>query len=233
MLLDIEGTISPISFVRDVLFPYSALRLREFVSAHRSDLNVSEILGDAAALSDGREPIDALVDWHAKDVKAPPLKKLQGLIWESGYRSGAIRSPVFADALAALRHWHAQGIPLFIYSSGSVQAQLLLFEFSEAGDLRPLFSGHFDTDIGPKVEASSYRTIAERIGTAPADIVFFSDHEKELAAARQAGLKPVHVLKDLAPSAPDFLEITSYDDIDVVRVGVNMDHTDERNGLNT
>jgi enolase-phosphatase E1 len=219
VLLDIEGTIGPITFVRDILFPYSRERLRAFIVANHEDAIVKGILDEAASLADGRDPVDALDDWQAKDVKAPPLKKLQGLIWESGYRSGAFRSEIFPDALRALERWKADGLRLYIYSSGSVQAQLLYFEFSSNGDLQPFFSGYFDTDIGSKIEAASYHRISERTGAKPDSIVFFSDNAKELEAARAAGLQTVHVIKDAIAPDPDFTGISDFSRIAVGRPG--------------
>ncbi len=219
VLLDIEGTIGPITFVRDVLFPYSRERFRAFIAANREDAVVKGILDEAANLAEGRDPIDALDDWQAKDVKAPPLKKLQGLIWESGYRSGAFRSEIFPDAFRVLERWKADGLRLYIYSSGSVQAQLLYFEFSSDGDLRPFFSGYFDTDIGSKIEAGSYHRISERIGAKPNSIVFFSDNAKELEAARAAGLQTVHVVKDATTPDPDFTAISDFSQAAVDRPG--------------
>lgn len=219
VLLDIEGTISPVSFVRDILFPYSRDRLQEFIAANSASPVVKGILAQAAELAEGGDPVAALIDWQARDIKAPPLKKLQGLVWKSGYRSGAFRSPIFPDALLALKQWKANGLRLYIYSSGSVQAQLLFFEFSADGDLRPLFSGHFDTDTGSKVEAFSYRRISERIDAAPNSIVFFSDSAKELVAALAAGLQTVHVVKDGTASHPDFTGISDFCQIAVTRIG--------------
>jgi enolase-phosphatase E1 len=213
VLLDIEGTISPVSFVRDVLFAYSRAHLSGFIAAHRSDPAVVDLLAQASALADGGDPIAALTDWQARDEKVPPLKKIQGLIWDAGYRSGAFRSPIFADALAAARRWKAAGVPLYIYSSGSVQAQLQFFEFNEAGDLRALFSGHYDTDIGSKVEAASYARIVAEIGVLPGRIVFFSDNSRELEAAKAADLAVVRVVKDDAPSDPVFPEIVDFGDV--------------------
>jgi enolase-phosphatase E1 len=166
-------------------------------------------------MAGGANPVAALADWQDRDVKAAPLKKLQGMIWESGYRSGAFRSPLFPDALAALKRWQADGVPLSIYSSGSVQAQHLFFEFSAAGDLRHLFAAHFDTEIGPKIEAQSYSRIADKIG-APGRIVFFSDAPKELEAARAAGIQTVHVAKDDTPSEATFAEIRDFGDVEIV-----------------
>lgn len=217
VLLDIEGTISPISFVRDTLFPYSRERLEGFVSDNVTSPIIQDILAQAKALAGGSNAVGALIDWQARDVKAPPLKKLQGLIWESGYRSGALRSTIFSDALRAVKRWRSEGLPLYIYSSGSVQAQQLFFEFSVAGDLRPLFSEYFDTDVGPKTEPSSYLRISERIGARPARIAYFSDNPKELEAARSADLQTVHVVKDETPHSPEFPGISDYCQVTVGR----------------
>jgi enolase-phosphatase E1 len=213
VLLDIEGTISPIRFVRDVLFPYSKSRLRPYIAENSDNPAVRDILAQAEALSEGRDAIDALADWQDRDVKAPPLKKLQGLIWDSGYRSGALVSSLFADVLPQLTRWRASGIPLYVYSSGSVQAQLLFFEFNADGDLRSLFSGFFDTEIGAKTEASSYLRIMERTGQDPHDVVFFSDNALELAAARGAGLQIAHVVKDETLESPDFPSVYDFGQI--------------------
>ncbi len=215
VLLDIEGTISSLSFVRDVLFAYSRRRLADFVAGHRDDPIVAKILEDAAERAGGADPIAALEGWQDRDEKVPPLKKLQGLIWESGYREGAFQSPIFPDALAALKRWKAAGLPLYIYSSGSVAAQELFFRYNEAGDLRPLFSGNYDTDIGSKIEAQSYRRIADAIGAAPGAIVFFSDNARELEAARSAGLEVVHVVKDSTPPDPRFFAIEDFSHVDL------------------
>jgi enolase-phosphatase E1 len=219
VLLDIEGTISPLSFVRDVLFPYSRERLAQFIAANRDDPSVEEILEQARALAGGGNPIVALNDWHEQDVKAPPLKKLQGLIWEQGFRAGVFRSPLFPDALAALRRWKAAGLRLYVYSSGSVEAQLLFFEFSTAGDLRPLFCDHYDTDIGAKVQAPSYVRIAEQIEVRPERIIFFSDSSSELSAARAAGLQTALVVREGAVSGSAFPEISDFCEVEVARFG--------------
>lgn len=210
VLLDIEGTISPISFVRDVLFPYSKDRLRSYIADHRDTPAVQDIVAQAAALANGGDAIEALADWHERDIKAPPLKKLQGLIWESGYRSGALRSTLFADVLPALTRWKANGLPLYIYSSGSVQAQLLFFEFNAQGDLRPLFSGYFDTEIGAKTDTASYLQICELIRQEPRSVIFLSDNALELAAARTTGLQTAHVVKDGTKENPDFTVVYDF-----------------------
>lgn len=213
VLLDIEGTISPLSFVRDVLFPYARAHLDSFVDTHRGDAEVAQILNEASDLANGGSALAALHDWQDRDVKAPPLKKLQGLIWKDGYRAAIFKSLLFPDALAAMRRWKAAGLHLYVYSSGSLQAQLLFFEFNTEEDLRPLFSGFFDTGIGSKLEAKSYAQIAERIDTNVNRIVFFSDNAGELDAAREAGLQTCLVAREEILSAPGFTTISSFGEV--------------------
>ena len=215
-LLDIEGTISPLAYARDVLFPFAAARLGAFVRGHGGEPAVAALLDDARRLAGGADPVAALEAWQRDDVKAPPLKTLQGLIWAEGYAQGAFSSPIYPDALEAMRRWRGEGLPLYVYSSGSLQAQELFFQHSAAGDLRPLFAGRFDTTVGAKTDAASYERVAARIGAAPAAILFCSDNPAELAAAEAAGLKITHVVKDGArpdprwPAVGDFSEITLY-----------------------
>jgi len=214
VLLDIEGTISSTAFVRDVLFGYSRRHLPAFVAAHKHERETASILEAAAALSGSDDPLAALIAWQSRDEKAPPLKAIQGLVWESGYASGAFRSPIYADALVALRRWRAAGLTLFVYSSGSLKAQDLFFRHSEAGDLRGLFSGHFDTAIGSKAKPSSYARIARSIGAPAAQVLFLSDDPRELAAARAARLQVAQVVKEgAAPDArfPAFSDFSTLD----------------------
>ena len=216
-LLDIEGTLSPISFVRDVLFPYAYERIPAFVADHRHDTAVADILTETSRLADGQDPVIALQRWQEQDKKVAPLKKLQGLVWEDGYRSGAFQSPVYADALSALQRWRAAGLPLYIYSSGSIAAQLLFFEHSIAGDLRPLFSAHFDLDTGSKTVATSYTHIAGDIGLSPERIVFFSDNPAEINAAASARFQAVHAVKDGTAPVAGLQSITTFDLVEISR----------------
>lgn len=193
ILTDIEGTTSSISFVKDVLFPYAREHLPAYVAAHRGDPEVRRWLdataGDAGIARDDEAAIVATLQrWIDEDRKATPLKALQGIIWADGYANGAYRAHVYPEVPARLAAWHARGLPLYVYSSGSVAAQKLFFGYSEAGDLTPLFRGYYDTEIGGKRDAASYARIAADIGIAPADILFLSDIVEELDAARAAGL---------------------------------------------
>ncbi len=195
ILTDIEGTTSSISFVKDVLFPYARKALPRFVAEHGSEPEVRRWLDQVATenggLCDDRMIVEVLQGWIDEDRKHTALKALQGLIWQAGYGSGDYAAHFYQDAAVQLRAWHAAGHPLYVYSSGSVPAQKLFFGYSAAGDLTPLVSGYFDTEIGGKREARSYARIAEAIGRAPADIVFLSDVVQELDAARETGLQTV------------------------------------------
>ena len=207
IVTDIEGTTSAIAFVHDVLFPYARGALPAYVRTNADDPDVRSQL-DAAAAEAGVETTDteaiirALLHWIDEDRKVTPLKALQGLVWEAGYETGAYRGHVHADAVEALRSWHAAGLPLYVYSSGSVHAQQLLFAHTEHGDLSPLLAGHFDTTTGPKREAASYRAIAEAVGCPPGELLFLSDVREELDAAAEAGLQTAWVIRPEDGTAP-------------------------------
>jgi enolase-phosphatase E1 len=195
ILTDIEGTTSSIAFVKDVLFPYARAALPGFVARRGHEPEIRRWLDAAAVDAGGVCKDDVLVEvlqgWIDEDRKHTALKALQGFIWEDGYRNGAYTGHVYADTAPALRRWKDAGHGIYVYSSGSVGAQKLLFGFSDAGDLTPLFSGNFDTAVGGKREAGSYARIAQAIGREPSDIVFLSDVVEELDAAREAGLDTI------------------------------------------
>jgi len=222
VLTDIEGTTSSISFVHDVLFPYASARLEEFVRAHQSDPEVAEqlaVVAEKAGVDAG--DVDALVEvlqtWIAEDRKETPLKVIQGMIWEQGYREGELKGHVYDDAVDYLQRWHDRGLRLFVYSSGSVRAQKLIFGFSLAGDLTPFFSGYFDTRIGGKKEAGSYASILDELGVEPETVLFLSDVEEELAAAEEAGLKTAWLVRegDL-PAAADRFVARTFAEVDTL-----------------
>ncbi|MDO8706912.1 MAG: acireductone synthase [Sulfuricaulis sp.] len=200
IITDIEGTTSSLSFVKDVLFPYSREHMTEFVRAHAQQPAVRHELDEVRQLSGKNlteaEVIEQLLRWIAEDKKITPLKSLQGMIWEDGYKKGDFKGHMYEDAARHLRKWKQAGTRLYVFSSGSVQAQKLLFAHTEYGDLTPLFSGYFDTHIGNKREADSYRKIAESIATASEDILFLSDIKEELDAARAAGMPTIWLVRD-------------------------------------
>src|SRR5690606_21647443 len=193
ILTDIEGTTSSISFVKDVLFPYARRALPDFVARRGNEPAVRRWLDQTALDIGGVVSDDCIVEllqgWIDEDRKHTALKALQGMIWRDGYERGDYRAHFYTDAAEALRRWHGDGHPLYVYSSGSVPAQKLFFGYSEAGDLTQLVSGWFDTEVGHKRDADAYRAITSMIGCAPGDILFLSDVVEELDAARDAGLR--------------------------------------------
>ncbi len=194
IVTDIEGTTSSISFVKDVLFPYARKHLPAFVVTHADKPYVQHWLHEAAKeaglISASQQEIIALLQrWIDEDRKATPLKALQGMIWEDGYRSGEYRAHLYPEVAHRLRDWKAHNVDLYVYSSGSVPAQKLFFGFSEAGDLTPLFTGYFDTEIGAKRDPAAYRRILSVIGRPGEEVLFLSDVVEELDAARAAGMR--------------------------------------------
>ncbi|NIE79269.1 acireductone synthase [Asaia sp. As-1742] len=188
VLLDIEGTTLPISFVKDVLFPYSDKVMPDLLREKASDPLVKVALADIEAANPGCDPVAQLHDWTVRDEKVAPLKSLQGLAWKTGFESGELKARLYPDVPPALKAWHKAGLRLAVYSSGSASAQRLLYGYSDAGDLTDLFEAFYDLDIGGKKIAESYREIAARAGVAPEEILFLSDIGAELDAALEAGL---------------------------------------------
>lgn len=216
LLLDIEGTLTPVTFVTETLFPFARARLRSFLEAHAAEPHVVDEL-EALEQDHRREPSrDAPPRWRARDRiasacvyvewlmdrdrKARPLKALQGMIWEDGYKSGALTAPVYDDVPPAFARWRGAKREIAIFSSGSVLAQRLLFAHTNAGDLTGFISGYFDTTNGPKQEPESYRKIAAALARAPQQMLFVSDVAAELDAALVAGTQTALCVR---PSAPE------------------------------
>lgn len=222
ILTDIEGTTSSISFVHDVLFPYSAQHMADFVREAAADSTAVREQLDAVAQASGvaRDDTEALIavldTWIREDRKETSLKALQGMLWEQGYQQGAFRGHVYEDAAEYLQRWHDRGLRLFVYSSGSVKAQKLIFGFSEAGDLTPFFSGYFDTRVGGKKEPESYRNILDELGVEPQTVLFLSDVEAELQAAESAGMRTVWLIRE--GDLPDSDRAVARDFTDVDRL---------------
>jgi enolase-phosphatase E1 len=260
ILTDIEGTISSISFVKDVLFPYASERIEDFILSnfehdpvllsiieatleelkqnkvtglsydpnqddctvaeransrlrrtndrsvlrvhedHEDDENaeigVPQQCNDAIFETQVYTAIQALKTWSLEDRKITPLKDLQGLIWQEGFRKGLFKAPLYQDALDFFLNMKGKGLPIYVYSSGSIQAQRLFFEFSEFGDVRYLFSGFYDTKIGSKKESASYLKIANDINLNPEDILFLTDIKDECRASEGAGLLTIQVVRE-------------------------------------
>jgi len=201
IITDIEGTTSDIAFVHDVLFPYAEQYLPDFLRAHAEEPEVAALIDDVRA--EAKKPdadletvIGVLSDWMDSDRKSTPLKALQGMVWRQGYVDEDFTGHVYDDAVATLQGWADDRRALYVYSSGSVTAQRLLFAYSDHGDLTDLFSGYFDTRIGPKKKSGSYTAIAAELGEPPSSLLFLSDVGDELDAACAAGLQTCWVARD-------------------------------------
>ena len=218
IVTDIEGTTSSLSFVKDVLFPYARAHLADFVRRYEHKPQVLALLedvrGEVGAELTTEQIIVQFIHWIDEDKKITPLKSLQGLIWEAGYQQGGFKGHIYPDAAERLKAWKAQGLDLYVYSSGSVYAQKLLFAHTEYGDLTPLFSGYFDTHIGGKRDSQSYRNIAEQLAVPAEQLLFLSDIKEELDAAREAGLSTVWLIRDgVIDSQAEHQQATSFEQI--------------------
>lgn len=208
VVTDIEGTTSAIAFVKETLFPFAAEALDGFLDAHGQDPDVQAVL----AAVPGPDRRATLRGWMAEDAKVTPLKTLQGMIWRAGFEDGRLKGHLWPDVPGCLRAWAEAGITLAVYSSGSVEAQRLLFRHSQAGNLEPLFRGFFDTRIGAKRDAAAYAAIAAALGVPPGAVLFLSDVAEELDAARAAGMQACQLVRagdgtapcDRHPRAADF-----------------------------
>ncbi|KHT27940.1 acireductone synthase [Pectobacterium carotovorum] len=220
IVTDIEGTTSDIRFVHTVLFPYARKRLADTVRQHGSDPEIAQAL-DALRQELGQPDADsdalitALNQFMDEDRKSTALKQLQGIIWRAGYRNGDFQGHLYPEVASQLAAWQQQGLRLYVYSSGSVEAQQLLFGYSNAGDLRPLFSDYFDTRVGAKRETDSYRTIAQAIGLPAEQLLFLSDIRQELDAAQEAGWHTCQLIRDDADSVSRHRQVARFDQIDL------------------
>ena len=235
VLLDIEGTTTPIAFVYEVLFPYARTHLRTYLRAHANDVkDVADLLrvehksrvdnGESVPLwseataEELLRSIEHFCEWLMDgDVKSPGLKLLQGKIWQQGYDDGSLRGDVFPDVPPAFERWTKAGFRLAIYSSGSVQAQQLIFRHTNVGDLTRFLSAYFDTAVGEKKSWSSYRHIAASLGVSGTEVLFLSDAEAELEAASEAGMRVALAVRPGNQPATDsgFERVTSFDQVPV------------------
>lgn len=218
IVTDIEGTTSDIRFVHNVLFPYARERLPALIATQQYNEPVKSILDNlrdeiAAPDATAETLLETLLRFMDEDRKSTALKALQGIIWREGYVNGDFTGHLYPDVLPALEKWRAQGIDLYVYSSGSVAAQKLLFGYSDEGDITPLFSGYFDTRVGAKRDVASYRAIAEQLALPPAQILFLSDIHQELDAAEQAGFRTVQLIRGDADTASHHHQVHLFDDI--------------------
>jgi len=234
ILLDIEGTTTPIDFVSQTLFPYASRKLEVFLREHMQEPEIRSLLSELRAQhrrdeQQGLQPppwqeeteearLQSCVDYLgwliARDSKCSPLKALQGKIWQEGYARGELRGEVYEDVPRAFTRWRQQGREISIYSSGSVLAQRLLFQTTKFGDLTRHIASYFDTQTGAKNEVASYRKIAVSLGRAPAEVFFLSDAVKEVDAAQSAGMRAALCVRDPQPPNPgSFSLIHSFDEL--------------------
>ncbi|MBM7168217.1 acireductone synthase [Streptomyces sp. G44] len=223
VVLDIEGTTSATGFVVDVLYPYARERFGALLSSRGGEPQVARAVAQVRAET-GEPDADAarveqvLGEWLDEDRKATPLKTLQGILWAEGFARGELVSHFYPDVLPVLRRWHAEGLRLYVYSSGSVAAQRAWFAHSPEGDLLGLVSGLYDTvNAGPKQEPDSYRAIAADTGDVPGRLLFLSDRPGELDAARAAGWRTAGVRRAGEPYADaefgDHAQVSGFSEI--------------------
>lgn len=218
ILTDIEGTTTDISFVHDVLFPYSAQHLSAWVGNHLELPITQDILQQVKEIT-GKSNLDVegcisqLMSWQSEDKKITPLKTLQGLIWQEGYDKGELSAHVYPDAVEYLKKWYDAGLTLAVYSSGSIAAQKLLFGNTSVGDLTSLFSSYFDTTTGSKKESQSYVAIANELSVLPQEILFLSDSLQELVAASAANLNVCGLNRDAVDVDDKFTYVNSFSQI--------------------
>lgn len=239
IVTDIEGTTSSIGFVHQILFPYASANLERFLEANAEEPFVAKLIYqvlnygvdgqsydnspcDIAMKALNPEQIQRAVEilqhWIKLDLKIKPLKDLQGLIWKQGYEKGDYQGQLYEDAYLKLTEWHKLGIPLYVYSSGSITAQKLLFGYTEFGDLNYMFAGNFDTTVGGKKESKSYSRIAQEIKQNPENILFLSDIDAELDAAREAGFQTIQLVRDSEiSSSADHPQVKSFLEIDKMK----------------
>ena len=216
VVTDIEGTTTPIRFVHDVLFAFARQNLPALLADRAHDPEIAGPLARVQAAEPGRPPLDTLLAWMDEDRKAEPLKTLQGIAWREGYRTGALQAELYPDVPPALRRWRAAGHALAVYSSGSVEAQRLIFGHADAGDLTGLFAAFFDTTVGAKRESQSYLAIATALELHPAELLFLSDVAAELDAAGISGLATCQLLRpgDGAVASPDHPHAQDFDGVE-------------------
>jgi len=220
IVTDIEGTTSSISFVHEVLFPYSRQHIGQFLrekeqlpAVAEQIVAVSEWVGKPLDL---QQTIQQLIQWIDQDQKVTPLKALQGLLWEAGYENGDYEGHLYPDAYSKLCQWSEMGLQLYVYSSGSVKAQQLLFAHTPYGDLTRIFHGYFDTRIGGKREETSYQTIAAEIGLPAQQILFLSDIKEELDAATVAGMQVYWLKREGCFDDSGYRQVASFTEISLL-----------------
>ena len=218
IVTDIEGTTSDIRFVHNVLFPYARQHLAAFIRENQDNAEVAAALNAVRIEAELPEAdlatiTEILFSFMDHDRKSTGLKALQGMIWRAGYVNGSFTGHLYPDVLPALKAWQQQGIKLYVYSSGSVAAQKLLFGYSDEGDITGLFSGYFDTHVGAKREVNAYHTIAAEIGLPADQLLFLSDIYQELDAAAEAGWQTLQLIRGDADNQSRHRQVNNFSQI--------------------
>jgi enolase-phosphatase E1 len=202
ILTDIEGTTTEVSFVYDILFPYFRSHMDEWKTVDSDQMN--QVLEQTRMIVLEEQSINLLTNealfnqlrqWSIEDRKVTPLKTFQGMVWEQGFKSGAIKGHMYPDVKPALERWDAMGMKLAIFSSGSIAAQKQLFGFSTEGDLTPYFSAYFDTTTGMKRDEQTYHLIVQQLYASANSVLFLSDIHQELEAAKAAGMRTLQLVR--------------------------------------
>jgi enolase-phosphatase E1 len=213
ILTDIEGTTTSISFVHDVLFPYSKKNLKSFIEKNKNKDEIITILNQLTGSTEDK--IEQLTNWIDQDKKEKPLKDLQGHIWQEGYLNGELKGHVYSEVKDQLIKWHELGITLGVYSSGSISAQKLLFQHSVDGNLDQYFKHNFDTSIGHKRDVQSYLNIINEIKISPNEILFLSDIKEELDAAKLAGMNTIQLCRNNLDESSNHQQVENFKQIKI------------------
>ncbi|BCE00342.1 acireductone synthase [Marinicellulosiphila megalodicopiae] len=225
IITDIEGTITRISFVKEILFPYAKKQLPDFIRQNQTQKEVAIQINETKRIMQNEKAdleidldleavIAQLLQWIEDDQKITPLKQLQGLVWFEGYSKGDFTGHIYNDAMEFLNQV-SNDYELYVYSSGSVKAQQLLFQYSDFGDIRPLFKDYFDTLVGGKKEVQSYNNIIKQINIAAEQVLFLSDILQELDAAKSAGLQTCQLLRDGQATSDEHVVINDFTEFDI------------------
>ncbi len=220
LVVDTAGTTTDLSFIEEVLFPYSSQKLAEFLQANKDNVLVDNCIADVKEMAlepdaDLNRVVEILKQWISEDRKATPLKTIQGLIWKQGYSDSAFTGHIYPDFIEAIKQYTQNGIRIYSFSSGSVDAQKLLFSHSDGGDLTPLFNGHFDTRTGNKTYKQAYLNILNTVSMSPKQVLFVSDRLEELKAADEAGLNVVYMKRLPEQVESNYKTIESFTELSV------------------
>ncbi len=218
IVVDTAGTTTDLNFIQDTLFPYSSKALADFLEDNQTNVLVDNCISDVKDIA--LEPdaslervVEILQQWIAEDRKATPLKTLQGLIWKQGYAKGEFKGHIYPDFIDSVKEIKAQNVRLYSFSSGSVDAQKLLFSHSDGGDLTEFFDGHFDTRTGNKLFKQAYLNIINTISLAPKQVLFISDVLEELKAAEQAGMRVMQMVRETTQRTGDYPQISNFKEL--------------------